>query len=427
MRSRSKGTLDAITAVGSGCYYVEKRKAGTWPNYYIETRTTPRTPYANLQIDTRETMTDELGRSKYNYCSHAKPYPYHLQCNFADKVYNPTLDQLITSWQTSESHQGSLETIISFQGLKIGGPGPLSASGLPSPDWAELVSQVGSQLDGHMQTGQNLLVSIAEISQTIGMFKNPGNVRKLRKLAAKGKLTLRELSKSPANAWLEWEFGWKNLFRDMDALASVWREVRLHQAHLESAANRFQSLAARQTTEISNPSLSLSSVPYTGTAPGYVNIVPKIEKIQGIHTFSLDLWRTPEMAAWSKFDQVCSRLGMRSVAEALWDLVPFSFVVDWFTHINRDIRRGSVNWNSFKTRYVGYSTKIEWYGYFDIVSRATTTWGRDTVSLRTGSQIVQKSYGRVAGFPPDTSSVGVFGSLSKTQLADGVALIIQRM
>jgi len=134
------------------------------------------------------------------------------------------------------------------------------------------------------------------------------------------------------------------------------------------------------------------------------------------------------MAAWSKFDQVLSRLGARDIVTALWDVVPYSFVVDWFTHINRDLGAHSIDWNSYDIRRMGFSRKTEWYGRVKVDS-SYTGYG-ETITLPTyyeGPQCVQKTYTRTQGFPPGTQSVGLFGNLNKTQIAEGLALIVQRI
>lgn len=428
MRTRTRGELTSSQILVTGAKVRQVYKTGTWPNYTYLTRDVNKSPYLNLTIDTRESIQDELGRGRFNVCNHTRPILYKLGLSLLDsnKTWNPN-QMYYQVWQDYGQNMGQLSGDFSFQGARSPSAGSLSAAGLPEADWSELVYQVGQQLDGHMTTSQNLLVSVAQMSQTIGMFANPGNLVKMQKMARRSQLTLRELIKQPANAWLEYQFGWKNLYRDVIALYNVWAEVRKHQAFLQQSVDKYTSIAQAKNVYQDNPSIGLSSLSVGGCWNGYVTIVPKISRIRSTDRFTLDVLRDRAMASWSTMDQVLARLGARDVAEALWDLVPYSFVVDWFTHINQVIRRRVLPWNSFCLRYVGYSRKIEWLGRVSATCYFSTPFGTASGTFSGGDQVVQKAYQRFPGFPPATATVGLFGSLNSTQLSELAALIVQRI
>lgn len=373
-------------------------------------------------VDDRETIVDSVGYfNRFNGCSHTKNFIFTMPAFKGAKSNKfPPSTWLNTGWKTCSTDTGTFNgSRISFQGL-YGASLPIPS--MPAADWSSLVSQVGSQLDGRMTTGQNMLVSLAEIGKTIGMIKNPFSLKNAPKL-------LRQLSpgkalKSTAGAWLEFRYGWSNLRRDIEALASVWSEVRAHQEYLSQSVNTFVSSASRAEYKVSNPSLGIPGLGDTY----YVHATPKIRLVKRIDTFSLDIKREAQALAWSKLDQVMARLGVNDILEALWDLVPLSFVVDWFTHTNRLLQRRSIDWHAYDLRKIGYSQKWEWYGYVNYISRAYN-YDSSLVSVTgsTGDQLVQTKYQRSGGFPPATATVGLFGSLTKTQIADGVALIVQRI
>jgi hypothetical protein len=274
-----------------------------------------------------------------------------------------------------------------------------------------------------MQTGQNLLVDIAQIVQTINMVKHPFSFRKVPKLLRNGSLS--ELSKAAAGGFLEYKFGWENLYRDIKAIADVWKEVRLHQDYLRESVNKYVSCSSSGTEEVSNPGPILGSI---GGAydPSSVTDV-KVSKVTKKGTFSLDIRRTQAALAWSRCDQVLARLGINDLAEALWDCVPYSFVVDWFTHLNRIVRRKPIEWNAHTLTRIGWSRTTTWEATFKVKSYASGYGGSQYLTNDVGPFVIQRMYERYPGFPSGTSSVGLFGDLSTTQIAEGIALIVQRL
>lgn len=378
----------------------------------------------NEYFDDRETMSDIVGcMGSFNPVVHTRRYGSALDS--VEAIYKPVVPSWFPSanevWITyGTTMRGFQAAAISACGFSSTGTLPVPA-GFPAIDWASLTYQVGSQLDGRMTTGQNLLVSLMQIAQTVSMFKNPMGLRSLpRELR---KLSLRNLTKMGASRYLEYKFGWENVYRDFVQLRDVWSEVRTHQTHLRETVNKFTSLAARQTDVINNPYVPL------GTLGSYLyaQVTPKITSCERIASFSLDLRRTQQALAWSKIDQVMSRLGVRDVVEALWDCVPYSFVVDWFTHVNRMLRQRSIDWHSYDIRRMGYSLKYRWLASFQYESHAYGYPANTHVTRITDSSLVQTQYQRTTGFPPACSSVGLFGNLNKTQIAEGLALIVQRI
>jgi hypothetical protein len=123
------------------------------------------------------------------------------------------------------------------------------------------------------------------------------------------------------------------------------------------------------------------------------------------------------------------RLGITKVSDALWDIVPYSFVVGWFTNIVDVCAQSPILWNSANLSRVGYSIKDEWFGQVDVTTQNYSDfggWQTPSQVLTLGPQVVQKKYQRWDGFPSATSGVGLFGNLNQTQIAEGISLIVQR-
>lgn len=427
-RARTKGfTRTFATFVRRVSFQARKVNIGGVLTRELRTETLDYACGNAYDVD-KETMTDSLdGRSRFNACTHVKQksFPLSMLTRYASKVPDPPpLSFLGSQWYEYGCSVGPISPV---GGIWVGSTdAPLPSFSYPGIDWTNLVYQVGDSLDGHMRAGQNLLVSLAEIGQTVRMVKNPLGLTKF--LTRKShKWSLGKIMKSSAGKYLEYEFGWKNLYRDYLAIANVWEEVRHHQAYLRETAQKYTHLASRQTVNATN--LNPSNVWSTRFSQQFNNVKFYITEATKTATFSLDVRRTAQQALWSNFDQVVARLGGRQLALALWDLVPFSFVVDWFTHINRYIEQRSIDWGRFDLRYVGYSTKETINAKAVLTTIATCQYSPPnvTVTAESGPYNVQTSYVRTAGFPAGTSSVGLFGNLTKTQIAEGIALIVQRL
>lgn len=426
VRTRGSSTTRLIqVGYGAKKHQVMRRS----PDNKIITQTVSVTePQNNTTYSDLETISDVTGNTEgFNPCVHVRRIPYRLP-GFKQKSKTSVYSWLSYQdwWFTYGWDCGYLNNCeISFQGLCISHPGTLPTPSMGSIDWADLTDQVGSQLDGHMQVGQNLLVSLVQIGQTINMVKNPfGGLAKLQKLSRTA--SLRSLLKEGSSAYLEYRYGWLNFKRDIEALTNVWSEVRRHMEFLEKTVNKYTSLASQATDTFDASNLcTFSSLGANNTG----SVLLYLKEVRRTASFSLDVMRDEASLRLGQMDHVIRRLGGGEVAEALWDLVPFSFVVDWFTHVNRYVRQAPILWNASTLKRVGWSIKTEHYGYVKSRSQTYTDfegWSAQEEAEH-GTQVVQKSYQRTAGFPPSCSSVGLFGNLTKSQIADGIALIVQRL
>lgn len=426
-RIRSKGTRNSRTMTTT---YLSRQAKKHWDGqkYVVDTQDLSYSGSSTAYSDDRQDISDVIGsRARTNACTHTKRWDYPFDnCLFGANAAGslPPVSFLGGVWY--EYSQANIRTTpasgFSFQSQFYAGGASLPIPTFPAIDWVSLVNQVGQQLDGHISTGQNLLVDIFQMAQTVRMFKDPFGLRKLA--SARSPLPLSKVLKLPANAYLEVQFGWKNIKRDLEAIASVWREVREHQDFLRRTVDTYTSVASRQASTVYPSTVGSTLQPYGQL----MRLQPKLASVERIACFSLDIRRTRQQMIWSKFDQIISRLGARDVASALWDLVPYSFVVDWFTHVNRLVQQTPIAWNQYDLRYIGYSTKTTWFGDVLVTSQSNGYPAvSNQISYLAGPKRVQTSYVRSSGFPPGTTSVGLFGNLSKTQLAEGIALIIQRL
>jgi hypothetical protein len=258
------------------------------------------------------------------------------------------------------------------------------------------------------------------------MIKNPFGLVRLLKNPKFQKLTLSKLAKGSANSLLEYQYGWRNLEKDIVALATVLPEVRAHQYYLESTANRYVS-AGRSTEVTEYP--SWSSVYIGGSGPTWQRRLEMTSMVTKA-SFSLDIMRPESAKHWSTMDLVLQRLGANDVCEAIWDWVPFSFVVDWFVHINKIVALNSIAWNRYMCRRIGYSYKTKWNAkaHFKcyVISNdfgQNSGWQHEY----TDPACIATRYTRVPGFPGNTQIEVPGVDLNTTQIASGIALLVQKM
>lgn len=423
-RSRERGSRFETIVTGQGSFSLQrKRVGGQSPNWVYETREVDDSGNDSSYFDDRETMTDVIGcRGNFNPCTHVKRHQMPLLPHKASLENWPLPTQTPpTDWHAVGGNAGSYQSSISVHGLYPDG-NALPTSGFPDVDWSNLVDQVGSQLDGRMQTGQNLLVSLVQLPQAIGMLKNPFNLKRLSKL--KFKKPLGVLLKTPANAYLEYLYGWKNLERDIRALANVFQEVRRHKDYLSKTAYQYASCSC--SIEDTVPNSSHVGTLSFGSGNGWSISIDRTHDVRKC-SFSLDVRRTQSALLWSSLDLAYQRLGLGDIVTALWDLIPFSFVVDWFIHVDRFLGKDSINWSTHDLRRIGYSIKYETYCVAKYYANISSYWGPESFEFQDPPFCVQTVYNRYSGFPPNTYGVGLFGSLNKTQIAAGLALIVQKL
>jgi len=405
--------VNYVGKVANNYYWVGRDEQVHWSDTYA------RELY--VTVDDRETMADVTKNfNGFNSVSHSKllnyPFPAvsaRVQHDFGEVT--PAMGIL---------HELSQITVPGFY-ASIPALGGYTEGGVhfPDIDWSGMVAEVGSRLDGSMKNSANLLVSVAEVGQTIGMLKNPMNLKNLRKLAGRGK-TLSSVAKISANSWLEYKYGWKNLASDIRALARVYSEASKHQEFLRQTRAKFTGMSSSQR-DVCPLSISLSGP--SGSDSNSFGYSAQLTRAERTAVFSLDIRRRESDMIWSKNDLVMQRLGVNQMVEALWDLVPFSFVVDWFVHIDRMVKTNPAVWASWDLRNVGYSTKTCWYARGKTSCTASISTGSNYAEAQGPDFCFKKQYGREPGFPGDTIGVGLFGRLSYSNMLDGAALIVQRI
>lgn len=211
------------------------------------------------------------------------------------------------------------------------------------PAWTEreATQLARSRLNKTLINGRAALgITAATANQSFGMIANRANqlrnawsaARRLNPSALARALNVpkpKELKKrsyqDPASLWLEYTFGWVPLVQDMHQAAVVLTDpFEVTRSYGTATVSRFFRAEGRDVIR-------------------YVNKRTRVVCTAGLRITN------PNLA-------LLTQLGLSNPAAVVWDIIPFSFVVDWFLKINRFVN----TWNDMAGfSYVDPVTTIE--------------------------------------------------------------------
>lgn len=260
--------------------------------------------------------------------------------------------------------------------------------------------------------------SLATLGETISMFRRPfGSGMKLltrmvkyRNLRA-GK-TAASFAKASANAWLEYRYGWKPLILDGEAI--------IDEVHKKRDRCQRRRLVVRKgcSGEISSSGSSPAALVYEGLATQ-------------VSWTATRKWRSGagimyEVVNSTPSEQLASFLGSRArdLPSTVWELIPLSFVVDWFSNVGSWLQAVMPDPN---INVLGHwSSVVETYEVSSYGSCATPV--PPPVQYYSGSLGSQTektvSYVRDCSSPVPQSPAWRITPLSKLRQIDAVSLLV---
>jgi hypothetical protein len=165
-----------------------------------------------------------------------------------------------------------------------------------------------------------------------------------------------------SDTWLEYSYGWKPLLKDVyDHAAASAVIMTSHQKVVRTAKAR--AFCERQTRTVTIPALNQVKYTWIGLSKIWVEI--------GVE------YSIPDGAI-----NISTAFGLQNPLEVAWELIPFSFVADWFLPVGDAIRALSA-FNGL-VFHAGYKTfkhertmlsKVEGYGGF---TSGGTVWSGAT-------------------------------------------------
>jgi hypothetical protein len=332
---------------------------------------------------------------------------------------------------------------------------PLSLSGLPEADWNSLSGQLADQLNGYDNCGSLLAVSIKEMDKTIDMFHNPFSLMKRNWRKDAGLNPAAALAKRGSNYWLEHRYGWNAFYQD---LKSAKKSIQRFMAPptQDAIANFSRRFSATQVETASNdPWQYLGTVTDGWWNYWYAHGMQPSENVSLLRgkctnrkiTYRVGAQSASSAIRTSKLTQAIQLAGvdMRGLVSSLWEIVPYSFVVDWFINLKSFsgiLKRRRLLGDDI--RNLGFSSHYEadtfgegflhagamhslygtpWYGKWP--TNMVNSMGARCFS----GQGHQSQYIRSVGMPPISSVIAACNTqgLSLTQGISGVSLILQRL
>lgn len=274
-------------------------------------------------------------------------------------------------------------------------------------------------------------VFLGELGQTLSMIRNPLKsfrdlvddgfdlLRKVRTKGAKNRLSLTRVTKQLGDQWLEIQFGWKPLQRDIfDACDALKKDFPTGTVSVRRITGTYEDKGVGTTSTTSG-----------ANSPAFWQIDTHSE------TTCMVIYRgAMRVSAINPLHANMQLLGfnLSNFAPTVWELIPYSFLIDYFSNVG-DVVEG---WSQLGTRLAWCnrtvrktrSTISESYSSMAYASFWNSQNGNTLASMSfspTKSVISRKSVTRGeytgAMVPPLTWRLPGFGSLRWLNLAALVA------
>lgn len=201
----------------------------------------------------------------------------------------------------------------------VADPAQNVASRLSSAENSVLVKVLGKASDAKV----NVAVTLAEASKTSDMILDTARrIDRAYRALRRGNFreVARQLNISPNrvhNNWLAYKYGWTPLLMDVKNAAEFFAQQHV------GRPIRFTVKSHQATNFVYNRSVNY--VPYGGSTPNYATT----EALTGHIVHRCKLWLEVTNPTASAVQQ----LGISNPLLIAWELVPYSFVFDWFCQV----------------------------------------------------------------------------------------------
>lgn len=242
----------------------------------------------------------------------------------------------------------------------------------------------------------DILTSALELKKTVDMVVNVRkDAKDLIRQAMRGGF---HTARAAANAWMAWRYGWRILYYDMRAVE-------------EAIRTPIRQLVLTGQSGISD----------TGSETVVQDLSHSLGRTSRV-TANLSYDRSTRARVLAKY-KASTLNALMDIPNSTWELVPFSFVVDWFVNIGDILKAWKVK-RSCDTLYASIGTKTT---YRSVIYRESTSSGscQEYFTSLHGSEILVRKTRVPASLPDFIPSLTV--KLSSKHILDAAAICTTRI
>jgi len=249
-----------------------------------------------------------------------------------------------------------------------------------------------------------------------------------------GKLTLGSVARGTANTHLETQFGTLDACRDITSLLKILWDWKQRADVFDREANKKHSFHNGVVLIPLSARTDVYPFPVEGLLNTSVVIQTSFEDL-AIHSCIEYLYSVPAVTGFLKrLFQLCDSLGVH-IASGVWDLVPFSFIADWFTNCGQWIIDQETDWYECNVTVTDYCRSGKLVGTRLIGIRyQDNPWapvGSETFGFTPIASTSTTYYKREVDQPPALSSKNVLTVRTEPwkvkRFAVATSLIVQRI
>jgi hypothetical protein len=204
-------------------------------------------------------------------------------------------------------------------------------------------AQLGADFAERKQSFNSLVTRVTQLTNAARALKK-GNFKLFLKTLGIKRTTRRKVASDAGGLWLEYSFGWKPLVDD------IYSAVQVLQQPLRSKIVKGRAKGSVVVTTVINPT--------------YYRTYTWLDRFQMRARVIVDSW-----IGWK-----ANELGLTNPLSIAWEVVPFSFVVDWFVPIGKYLQS--------LTDFVGLSFDQSCYTWYGILDRDDVSSGVHRIARR---------------------------------------------
>jgi len=210
------------------------------------------------------------------------------------------------------------------------------------------------------------------------------------------KFDARKDAKDYGNAWLEYHFGWEPLIKDIGNTIDILqqpvpggvvsvkgRKIEIEERFFQTINNSFKEYQIRE-------------------------LKGSVRAKAGVEFYVTD-----------SDAYLANRMGFVSPLGVVWELIPYSFVIDWFTNVGDFLNQ----WSDF----VGLTLRNPWYGYTMHIGSSRYEYHYTTGGILHGQEVLQTGLysRRMLGMPGVTLNMRPPKRLSVVRAATAISLLVK--